>query len=125
MAVHCLQLKRVYDTGAATDGRRILVDRLWPRGLKKTDAKVDLWLKDIAPTSDLRQWFAHDPERFQAFSAAYQVQLEQHEDQRTAVNQALEEVRLGPVTLVYAAKDPVHNHAIVLHNFLVTRLRRE
>lgn len=103
-------LKRVYEAPAASDGRRILVDRLWPRGLTKAEAAVDLWLKDVAPTTALRQWFGHDPAKWDEFQQRYRAEL------RT--NPALDELRAlarqGTVTLVYGAKDQQHVHALVL-----------
>lgn len=103
-------LKRVYEAPAASDGRRILVDRLWPRGLTKAEAAVDLWLKDVAPTTALRQWFGHDPAKWDEFQQRYRTEL------RT--NPALDELRAlarqGTVTLVYGARDQQHVHALVL-----------
>lgn len=104
------QIKRVYEPASAGDGNRILVDRLWPRGLKKTDAHLTSWMKDIAPSPPLRQWFAHDPERFVEFRRRYSAELRR--------NPALPELRkLGRgqlVTLLYGARDPEINHAVVL-----------
>lgn len=117
-AEHKLQLKRVYEPWSASDGTRVLVDRLWPRGVSKENAKVDIWLKTIAPSSDLREWFSHDPERFDAFRSAYQAQLQDHEEQREAVESVLKALYEDDVTLLYAAKDPIHNHAVVLYNYL-------
>lgn len=103
-------LKRVYEAPAASDGLRILVDRLWPRGLTKAEAAVDLWLKDVAPTTALRQWFGHDPAKWGEFQQRYRAEL------RT--NPALDELRAlarqGTVTLVYGARDQQHVHALVL-----------
>ena len=118
---HKLQVKRVYEPWCESDGKRVLVDRLWPRGVSKSNAKVDIWLKQIAPSPDLREWFSHDPERFDAFRSAYQMELSSHEEQRTAVNTVLAALREDDVTLLYGAKDPVHNHAVVLYNYLQTR----
>jgi uncharacterized protein YeaO (DUF488 family) len=104
------QIKRVYDVPSAADGARVLVDRLWPRGLSKVAARVDLWMKDVAPSPALRQWFGHDPDRFTEFKRRYRAEL--------ATHSALEELRrLGGkrrVTLLYGAKDPEINHAVVL-----------
>jgi uncharacterized protein YeaO (DUF488 family) len=104
------RIKRVYDTPDAADGMRILVDRLWPRGLKKTDAELTSWMKDVAPSPQLRKWFGHDPERFTELKRRYLAEL--------ARNPALAELRkLGKgkvVTLLYGAKDPEVNHAVVL-----------
>jgi uncharacterized protein YeaO (DUF488 family) len=115
-------IKRVYDAPAPSDGKRILVDRLWPRGLKKTDAALDDWMKDVAPSVPLRLWFDHDPQRFAEFGRKYKVEL--------TSNPALTKLReLGQakrVTLLYAAHDPKVNHAVVLQSVLQAKspLRR-
>ena len=104
------QIKRVYEPAAPSDGNRILVDRLWPRGLKKADAKLDQWLKDIAPSTALRTWFGHKPDRFAEFARRYRKEL--------AANPALAALRKAgrgkTVTLLYAAHDPAINQAAVL-----------
>lgn len=110
-----IRLKRAYDAPAADDGYRILVDRLWPRGLSKAKAKFDEWDKDIAPSPALREWFGHDPERFREFGRRYQRELEARPQ---AVAHLREIIAQTPVTLVYAAKDPACNHALVLKAFL-------
>ncbi len=108
------RIKRVYESASPSDGKRILVDRLWPRGLKKTDAALDEWMKDVAPSVPLRLWFGHDPDRFAEFGRKYKAEL--------AKNPALAELReLGKgklVTLLYAAHDPEVNHAVVLQSVL-------
>jgi uncharacterized protein YeaO (DUF488 family) len=108
------RIKRVYESASPSDGKRILIDRLWPRGLKKTDAALDQWMKDIAPSVPLRLWFGHDPDRFAEFGRKYKAEL--------AKNPALSELRaLGKgklVTLLYAAHDPKINHAVVLQSVL-------
>ncbi len=109
-----LRLKRAYDPPAPGDGTRVLVDRLWPRGLKKQDAAIDLWLKDVAPTPDLRKWFGHDPRRWAEFRGRYRAELETN----AAAASLREEARSRIVTLLYAARDTEHNHAIVLRDFL-------
>src|SRR3954469_459808 len=108
-------MKRVYEQPQKSDGTRILVDRLWPRGLTKEKAKVDLWLKEIAPSNELRKWFAHDPKKWTEFQARYA-----HELKSNATNFALlkNEAAKGPVTLLYAAKDEEHNEAVVLQKML-------
>ena len=109
-----LMIKRVYEQPVAGDGKRILVDRLWPRGLSTAKARVDLWLKDIAPSTALRQWFGHDPEKWPEFRKRYRAELKD--------NPALAELRdlsrKGTVTLVYSAKDELHNQAVVLRQVL-------
>lgn len=115
---HAIRLKRVYESAEDGDGTRILVDRLWPRGIKRAEAGIDLWLKDIAPSRELRQWFRHDPTRWGDFVRAYRAEL----TQRTGPLEQLEQAwAKGPVTLLFAAKDREHNHAVVLANVLVER----
>lgn len=110
-----LKLKRAYEPPAATDGKRILVDRLWPRGVKKSDAAIDEWMKDVAPSTALRKWFAHDPARWSEFRRRYLNELHQHAVQ---IDQLRALARQGTVTLVYAAHDKAHNEAVVLKDFL-------
>jgi len=108
------QIKRVYDSALPSDGTRVLVDRLWPRGVKKTAAHLDRWMKEVAPTPKLRHWFGHKPERFAEFRRRYEEEL--------AGNLAVDELRkLGRgrrVTLLYAARHPEVNHALVLQSVL-------
>jgi uncharacterized protein YeaO (DUF488 family) len=106
-----IKIKRVYDKPDKHDGRRILVDRLWPRGLTKNAAKVDLWLKDIAPSPELRKWFGHDPEKWPEFRKRYLAELKHN---REAVQHLKEELDKGPATLIYGARDEQHNAAVVL-----------
>lgn len=110
-----IKLKRVYEEPAKTDGTRILVDRVWPRGLTKEKAHVDLWLKDVAPSNELRKWFGHDPARWPEFRARYKAELKRNQAQLSLLRQAL---RKGPATILYGAKDEEHNQAVVLHEFL-------
>jgi len=110
-----IYIKRIYDPQVKDDGFRILVDRLWPRGLKKEEAKIDLWLKEIAPTSELRQWFNHDPDKWKEFCHRYSKEL----DKRTEELRILQ--KLGEccrITLVYSAKDTIHNNAVALKKIL-------
>src|SRR5262245_61692522 len=114
-------LKRVYDEPGASDGTRILVDRLWPRGIAKARARIDLWLKDIAPSHELRKRFHGKPEDWDAFRAAYFAELEG--DVAQAAAQELRALlRKGPVTLLYAAKDEQRNNAVVLKAWLQRRV---
>jgi uncharacterized protein YeaO (DUF488 family) len=106
-----LQIKRVYEEGSGNDGRRILVDRLWPRGISKEKAGIDLWMKELAPSDKLRRWYGHDPSRWEEFRARYLKELEVKED---LISQLREMNREGMVTLIYAAKDIHHNNAAVL-----------
>ena len=110
-----VKLKRIYEEPSKEDGTRILVDRLWPRGLSKEKAHVDLWLKEVAPSTDLRKWFAHDPAKWPEFKARYHAELKQNSVQVTLLKQA---VAKGPATLLYGAKDKEHNEAIVLQKLL-------
>ena len=112
MVVH---LKRVYEAPSKTDGTRILVDRLWPRGLTKEKAHVDLWLKEVAPSNDLRKWFAHDPTKWPEFKARYKAELKNNVSQLALLKQA---ITRGPATLLYGAKDREHNEAVVLQDML-------
>ncbi len=106
-----LRLKRVYEPPVRTDGRRILVDRLWPRGLSKEKAAIDEWLKDIAPSTELRRWFGHDPEKWREFQRRYRQELKTREE---LVREIAKLASRGPVTLVYGARDEEHNDAVVL-----------
>ena len=115
-------LKRAYEPPAPADGYRVLVERLWPRGLKKADVAVDLWLKDIAPSSELRRWFSHDPAKWEEFCRRYWAELEAHRD---AVDLLKEKLRQGRVTLVYGSKDEEHNAAVALKKFLEGRTSTE
>lgn len=114
-----LKLKRAYAAPAEDDGFRILVDRLWPRGVAKVSAHIDLWFKDIAPSTQLRQWFGHDPAHWDLFRQRYFAELEQRP---AAVAQLLAHIDDGPVTLIYGTKDEAHNHAVALKEF-VERIR--
>jgi uncharacterized protein YeaO (DUF488 family) len=106
-----IKIKRVYEKPEKDDGIRILVDRLWPRGLTKEKAGIDLWLKDIAPSSELRKWFGHDPEKWKEFRKRYNEELKKNEEQ---VSLLKDQIKKGKVTLVYGAKDEEHNEALVL-----------
>lgn len=110
-----IRIKRVYDPPDKDDGTRVLVDRLWPRGLRKEDAALTLWLKEIAPSPELRMWFGHDPARWIEFDRRYRAELKKNDE---AVGQLGELVKRGPVTLLYAAHDTAHNQAIVLEMYL-------
>ncbi len=106
-----LKIKRVYEKPDKEDGMRILVDRLWPRGLTKEKASVDLWLKGIAPSTELRKWFGHDPAKWDEFRQQYREELKKDKEPTSLLK---EQVKKGVVTLVYAAKDEEHNEAFVL-----------
>lgn len=109
------RIKRVYEPLQGSDGTRVLVDRLWPRGITKARAHVDLWLKEIAPSPGLREWFGHDPGRWTEFRRRYRAELL---DMDATVTRLEDLAALGRVTLIYAAHDPVHNHAVVLADYL-------
>jgi len=110
-----VSIKRVYEEPASSDGTRILVDRLWPRGLTKEKARVDVWLKEIAPSNGLRQWFAHDVKKWPEFQARYAEELKSHAELFATLKH---EAAKGPVTLLYGAKDEEHNQAVVLQKML-------
>ena len=113
-----LALKRVYDKVAQEDGVRFLVERLWPRGIKKTDLRLDAWLKDVAPSAALRRWFSHDPKRWSAFQQRYFAELDSHAE---ACEQIRSAARHGRVTLIYSSHDTEHNNAVALKEYLSAR----
>ena len=110
-----VRIKRIFEPQSREDGVRILVDRLWPRGLSKADAAFDEWMKEAAPTPELRKWFGHDPSRFREFARRYRAELDGNPE---PVERLREMRRRGPVTLLYAARDEVYNHACVLRDYL-------
>lgn len=110
-----VRIKRVYEPRHERGGKRILVDRLWPRGLTKEKAAVDLWLKDIAPSTELRKWFSHDPARWNEFRTRYRGELKEN---AASVSALKREAKRGPVTLLFGAKDEEHNEAVVLRSIL-------
>ena len=112
-----LNIKRVYEERSDTDGLRILVDRLWPRGISKERAGIDLWMKDIAPSDELRRWFGHDPSRWEEFKTRYLRELAEKQDLLATFRKMDRE---GTVTLIYAAKDVHHNNAVVLQEAIET-----
>jgi uncharacterized protein YeaO (DUF488 family) len=113
-----VEIKRVYADPDRADGTRILVDRLWPRGLSKERARVDLWLKDIAPSTELRKWFSHDPSKWTEFQARYRQELKSEADLLDVLKK---KAAKGPITLLYGAKDEVHNEAVVLRSLLQSK----
>jgi uncharacterized protein YeaO (DUF488 family) len=110
-----IQVKRVYEPTATSDGFRVLVDRLWPRGLSKSDAKLDLWLPDLGPSTALRQWFNHDPIRWAEFQRRYHAELKKKSALLATITK---QAKTSPVTLLYSAKDEQHNQAVALRSFL-------
>lgn len=117
-----IALKRVYAAPGGDNGLRVLVDRIWPRGVRKADAKVDLWLREIAPSHELRRWFAHEPARWEAFRARYRDEIARVPE---AVETLLAHCRAGTVTLLFAARDGEHNNAVVLREVLLEELAEE
>ncbi len=111
-----IQIKRVYESSQASDGMRILVDRLWPRGMSKEKAKLSLWLKDIAPSDDLRKWFGHDPQKWKEFQKKYKEELQKKKMLLAQLKQLEKKNKI--ITLVYGAKDTKHNEAVVLVEIL-------
>ncbi|MCC6498889.1 MAG: DUF488 domain-containing protein [Anaerolineales bacterium] len=110
-----IKTKRVYEKAETSDGTRFLVERLWPRGMKKEAVKMKAWLKEVAPSADLRNWFAHDPLKWQEFEKRYRAELKANPDAWTPILQA---AKRGNVTLLYSAHDTEHNNAIALKRFL-------
>jgi len=113
-----IRIKRAYEPSARGDGRRLLVERLWPRGMRKEALLLDAWLKEVAPSTELRKWFSHRVDRWVEFQRRYRRELSAHRD---AWSPILEASRRGPVTLVYSAHDPEHNAAVVLRDYLERR----
>jgi uncharacterized protein YeaO (DUF488 family) len=111
-----VRLKRAYEPPEKSDGTRILVDRLWPRGVSKEEAELDQWIKEIAPSAELRTWFGHDPRRWDEFQSRYRAELAEHSDM---VKDLRARAREGTITLVYSARDEVHNDAIVLRDVIL------
>jgi uncharacterized protein YeaO (DUF488 family) len=116
-----VKLKRAYERPAASDGTRVLIDRLWPRGVKKADAAIALWAKELAPSTGLRQWFGHDPARWQEFRRRYAEEVRQRREELRELRRL---ARKGPLTLVFAAHDETHNDAVVLRGLLLGRWTR-
>ena len=114
-----LKLKRVYEDSERSDGARFLVERLWPRGMKKEKLKLDAWLKDVAPSDSLRRWFGHDPLKWNEFQKKYRAELIDNPD---AWKPILEAAKRGHVTLLYSSRDREHNNALVLKSFLEERI---
>lgn len=111
-----IAIKRIYEEPVPADGARILVDRLWPRGVSKERAKLDLWLKGIAPSTELREWFGHDPKKWIGFQKKYKIELANNEEPVAELKKIIRQNKT--VTLLYAAKDEEHNEAVVINNLL-------
>jgi uncharacterized protein YeaO (DUF488 family) len=117
MPAHQVRIKRVYEPPSPDDGRRVLVDRLWPRGLSKERARLDLWLRDVAPSTELRRSYGHDPARWDEFVERYTAELESPE-RKAALERLAQLAQEGPLTLLYAARDAAHNQALLLAEIL-------
>jgi uncharacterized protein YeaO (DUF488 family) len=117
-----IRIKRVYDEPEDVDGRRILVDRLWPRGLSKAKAKMDAWVKEISPSTDLRRWYGHDPNKWTEFKSRYAAELDANQGQ---VEEILEEVRKGIVTFLYSSKEVQLNNAVALKEYIESIIHDE
>ncbi|MEQ1792638.1 MAG: DUF488 family protein [Nitrospira sp.] len=122
MARPRIAIKRIYEPVDEGDGYRILVDRLWPRGISKAAAHIDLWLRDLGPSTELRRWFDHDPARWTEFSVRYRTELQEQEALIEIIRQR---AQAGPVMLLYAARDEERNQAVVLQNVLKQLLKRK
>lgn len=116
-----ISLKRAYEPAEAGDGRRFLVERLWPRGVKKENLRIDDWLKEVAPSTELRKWFSHDPAKWKEFRRRYVAELNDRQD---TLQPLLEAARQGKITLVYSSHDQEHNNAVVLKEYLEHKLSR-
>lgn len=114
-----IMIKRIYETTSTQDGYRVLVDRLWPRGIKKSDARIDEWWQAYAPSSELRIWFGHNVKRWEEFSKKYTIEL--NENHATLAAQ-IEQIAKSPITLVYAAKDKTHNNAVILQKYIRSQI---
>jgi len=112
-----LKTKRAYEPAEPSDGRRILIDRLWPRGVSKTEARIDVWLKDLAPSTELREWFGHDPEKWEEFKKRYRKELSAPEKTRL-IEDIAQHARHNDITLIYSAKDTEHNDVRVLEELI-------
>ena len=110
-----VRIKRIYDPASPDDGRRILVDRLWPRGIRKEDANIDDWMKELAPGNELRKWFSHDPAKWKEFQKQYITELKTKNE---LLQKLRKEAKRGAITLLFAAKDIEHNNAVVLKKFI-------
>jgi len=113
-----IQIKRIYEPVEESDGIRLLIDRLWPRGVSKEKAHIDGWVKELAPSSQLRVWFGHKPENFEHFAALYRAELDANPQAQTKARQIILQSNENTVTLLYGAKDPKINHAIILKAYL-------
>jgi uncharacterized protein YeaO (DUF488 family) len=116
-----IQIKRVYQSLSSGGGIRLLVERLWPRGVKKVDLKLDAWLKDVAPSTDLRKWFSHDPAKWQEFQRRYRAELDRHPETWQPI---LDAARKSKTTLLFSSHDQAHNNAVVLKAYLEAKQQK-
>jgi uncharacterized protein YeaO (DUF488 family) len=116
-----VRMKRAYDPASDYDGYRVLVDRLWPRGVRKETARIDVWMRDLAPSAELRRWFGHDPARWDEFRRRYRAELADPQ-RRALLDELAQHARRGPLTLLYGARDIAHNNAVVLRDVLTAAL---
>lgn len=117
--VEVIRLKRVYDPPEKIDGVRLLIDRLWPRGIKKSNLKIDSWIKEVGPSNELRKWFSHDPAKWKEFQKRYTAELDANPASWSPI---LEAISRGTVTLLYGSHDTEHNNAVCLKNYLEKKL---
>ena len=117
-----IRIKRIYDPSARADGVRFLVERLWPRGVKKAELELDDWLKRVAPSTELRKWFSHDAARWEEFQRRYRAELDQHPE---AWQPILDAANKGDVTLLFSSHDAAHNNAVALKDYLETKQRNQ
>lgn len=118
-----VKTKRIYDKVEKDDGIQVLVDGLWPRGLKKEEIKIDLWLKEVAPSTELRKWFSHDPSRWKEFCKRYKQELTNDKEKRKVLIELTKIAERGNLTLIYSAKDREHNNAVALNKLIEDLLK--
>lgn len=120
---HELRLLRVYELSDSTEGYRVLVDRLWPRGIRKENLRLDCWAKEVSPSLELRKWFGHAEERFNEFASLYRAELDENSASRSFVHELLSVLKHQDVLLLYAAKNPACNHALILRDWLLEQMK--
>ncbi|TFB22940.1 DUF488 family protein [Filobacillus milosensis] len=113
-----VKIKRIYEDASKNDGKRVLIDRVWPRGVSKEKAQLDEWLKEVAPSSELRKWFDHDPDKFNEFKKKYKKEIKENQEQKDALDQLIKWSSKGNLTLLFAAKEEKYNHAQVLKKLI-------
>lgn len=118
MKPQSIAIKRIYEAPAATDGKRVLVDRIWPRGIKKDDARLDDWIKDLAPSTELRKWFDHDPAKWKKFQQDYMRELDANATTKETIRGILQDTHGKELTLLFGARDAAHNNAVVLKDYI-------